>query len=460
VDEFREVGQPVLAQLAGYLEASQRGQVPAVGCADGTQVAERLELDRWLSGDRMRMPDLLAFVANYCALSASHLHPGYFAHQIAPPDVPGIVADLIQAVTNNISLIHELAPAGTTVDHAMYRWMTAKAGWAATGTGTLTQGGSLGNLIALLAARTHAYPGSWRSGNPGGLVLLAPQTSHYSLAKAAAVLGIGLDNLLPVAVDTVGRIDPAKLPDAISAARRRGATPFALIANACATATGLYDPIGDIGEVCAAENIWLHVDGAHGASALLSPWLRDRLDGLPLARSLVWDAHKMLRASALCTGVIFREAADFDLMFRQDASYLFREEAAELDMGQRTFETSKPPLGLKLLLTLAVRGESALREYIEAQYKMAVTLWQMIQERDDFSCPYQPESNILCFRYDGQPDRQLYIRDRLRESGRFYLSFAKINDTGYLRAAIMSPNTTEETLAELLDAIAKVAAEE
>jgi L-2,4-diaminobutyrate decarboxylase len=91
---------------------------------------------------------------------------------------------------------------------------------------------------------------------------------------------------------------------------------------------------------------------------------------------------------------------------------------------------------------------------------MTLTLWQMIQERDDFSCPYRPESNILCFRYDGRPDRHLYIRDRLRESGRFYLSFAKINDTGYLRAAIMSPNTTEETLAELLDMVAKVAAEE
>jgi L-2,4-diaminobutyrate decarboxylase len=459
VDEFWTTGHKLLDQLAGYLDASARGQGQAVGYAGIGDVGQALGLDRWLAGARMTEPELLSFVESYCAAAASHNHPGYMGHQIAAPDAPGILADLVQAFTNNISLIYELAPSGTAVDHAVYRWLLGKAGWAGTGTGTMTNGGSLGNLTAMLAARSRAFPLSWKSGNPAGLVVLAPRSSHYSLAKAAAVMGIGADGLVPLEVDEMGRIDPARLPATIAGVRERGARPVALIANACATATGLYDPIGEVGELCAAEGIWLHVDGAHGAAALLSPRLRGRLDGLHHARSMVWDAHKMLRTSALCTAVLFADAADFDLLFRQDASYLFHANAVDVDMGQRTFETSKPPLGLKVLLTLALTGEEGLREHIENQYAKATLLWEMIAERDDFWCPYRPESNILCFRYTPAPQQHLYIRDRLRESGRFYLSSAKVNGEVYLRAAIMSPNTSEETFGELLDSIAKIAAE-
>jgi L-2,4-diaminobutyrate decarboxylase len=264
---------------------------------------------------------------------------------------------------------------------------------------------------------------------------------------------------VPLPVDKLGRIDVARLPAAVAAVRERGRRPVALVANACATATGLYDRLTEIGPWCAAEGIWLHVDGAHGASALLSPRLRSRLAGLEHANSLIWDTHKMLRTSALCTGVLVRAADQFDGLFRQDASYLFHPEAADADMGQRTFETSKPPLGLNLFLNLAYRGEATLREYVEAQHDKAEFLWQLLQERDDFDCPFRPESNILCFRYTGGPDRQLEIRDRLRQRGRFYLSSARLSDATYLRAAVMSPATDERALRDLVDEIVRTARE-
>ncbi|MGE5827773.1 MAG: hypothetical protein ACM30G_05325, partial [Micromonosporaceae bacterium] len=117
----------------------------------------------------------------------------------------------------------------------------------------------------------------------------------------------------------------------------------------------------------------------------------------------------------------------------------------------------KPPLGLKLALNLAWAGEGALRSYVEAQYDKAALLREMVRDRDGFECPYEPESNILCFRYTGGVADQLRIRKRLIQEGRFYLTSAQLDGQTYLRAAIMSPQTDESALRDLLDAVVKVA---
>ncbi len=459
MEGFEAVARAVVRELARQLDEAESGAGRAVGFLPAADTAERLGVRRWLAEGGMGQRELLSFVRTYGELAASNHHPGNLAHQIAPPALPAVMADFMQAVTNNIDITYELAPPGTVIDQEVYRWMAAKAGWGGTGTGTLTNGGSLGNLTALLAARAHAAPRSWETGAAGNLVILAPRTSHYSVRKAAAVMGLGTANVAELDVDSLGRADASRLPDRIAAVRDGGGQPIAVVAAACATATGLHDPIGEIGEICAAQGLWLHVDGAHGASALLSQRLRGRLDGLERADSLVWDAHKMLRTSALCTGVLFREAGRFDGLFRQDASYLFQEDAAALDMGQRTFETSKAPLGLKLFLNLAWAGEAELGAYVESQYAKAETLWRMLRESDGFEVPYRPESNILCFRYAEFPDRQLRIKDRLRQEGRFYLSSTRLAGVTYLRASIMSPATDEGTMQDLLRSIAKVAHE-
>ncbi|MFC9434281.1 pyridoxal phosphate-dependent decarboxylase family protein [Nocardia sp. NPDC057030] len=457
VDDVREVGTAVLETLTAHIESVRTGAGEVVSSADIDTVAKRLELSRWVEEGGMTLPELLSFVTTYSDISASHHHPGYMAHQIAPSDTPGVVADILQAVTNNIPLVYELAPAAAAVDRAVCRWMLDNVGWGGTGIGAMTNGGSLGNLTALLAARSHADATAWREGNSGDLVVFAPATSHYSVRKAAAVMGLGERGVYALATDELGRIDPAGLGPALADARSQGRRPIAVVANGCATGTGLYDPIAEVAEFCEANDLWFHVDGAHGASALISPRLRELLAGIERADSTVWDGHKMLRTSALCTGVLFREKRYLDTMFKQDASYLYRPEAEEVDPGQFTFETSKSPLGLKILLTLAYRGEASLRSYVERQYDLAKELWGLIQERPDFTAPYQPHSNILCFRYEPWGDRQLELRARLIQDGRFYLSSFQLGGRPYLRASLMSPNTDRQTLTELLEVIAEVA---
>jgi L-2,4-diaminobutyrate decarboxylase len=146
-----------------------------------------------------------------------HLHhPGYMGHQL-PPVLPlAALADLISSLLNNSVAVHEMAQAGTQIERQVIRWLCNSVGWAEDSDGALTSGGSLGNLTGLLAARNHATQGSaWRQGLHRGppLALLVSDQAHYSLARAAGVLGLGQESVVTVPTDSGFRADVSALVD-------------------------------------------------------------------------------------------------------------------------------------------------------------------------------------------------------------------------------------------------------
>ncbi|MFC6073686.1 pyridoxal phosphate-dependent decarboxylase family protein, partial [Microbispora bryophytorum] len=298
-----------------------------------------------------------------------------------------------------------------------------------------------------------AAPDAWTEGVPGDLALLAPPSAHYSITRAAAILGLGERAVVPLDVDELGRIDVARLGEGLDRARRAGRRPMALVAAACATGTGLYDDLRPIGEFCAEHGLWFHVDGAHGASALLTEEHRHLLDGVELADSVIWDAHKMLRTSGLAAAVLVRREGDLDAAFRQQASYLFYGDQG-FDLIGRTVECTKGALGLKVFLNLAWRGERGLGEHVAGRYATAHRFWELARERPGFHCPYEPESNIVCFRY-GDGD-QAAIRETLLEEGSFHLTSAEVGGVRHLRVTVIAPATDDKTLEALLDRIASL----
>lgn len=454
VEEFVRAAGVTVDELAAYVDGSQRGVPPVLGRRPPREVAERLGLARWIRDGGMTEEGYREFLRAYLAEGTRQHHPGYLGHQIAAPDFPAALADFVHGAANNPMAIYEMGASAATVESEVLRWMLGRAGFGETGGGVLTHGGSLANLTALLAARAAAAPDAWTDGVPGDLALLAPASAHYSLTRAAAVLGLGERAVVPLDADGLGRIDVTRLPDALERVRRAGRRPMALVANACATATGLYDDLRGVGEFCAAHGVWFHVDGAHGASALLSPAHRHLLDGVELADSLIWDAHKMLRTSGPAAAVLTRREGDLDAAFRQRASYLFYGEPG-LDLIGRTVECSKAELGLKIFLNLAWRGERGLGEYVARQYATAHRFWELARERPGFACPYEPESNIVCFRY-GDGD-QAALRERLTEEGAFHLTSAEIGGVRHLRMTVMAPATDDGTLKALLDRIPDLA---
>ena len=315
----------------------------------------------------------------------------------------------------------------------------------------MTHGGSLANLTALIAARKRLVPDVWQEGTPGDLALLAPAECHYSIARAAGILGVGRHAIYRLDVDKNGVVIPDRLSAAHQCLKNDGKRAIALVANACSTSVGLYDPLQEIGEFCQERNLWFHIDGAHGASALLSNKHRTLLQGAYLADSLIWDAHKLMRTPVLCAALLVRDHRTLDNAFEQEASYIFHDkEQPGVDFIHRTVECTKAGLGLKLFLVLAALGERGVAEYVDRQFLLAMEAYNYIQGLSGYECAVRPQSNILCFRIEGNDSLQLALRDKLIAQGDFYLSTTAINDKRYLRLVFMHPGTTMNDVERLI----------
>jgi L-2,4-diaminobutyrate decarboxylase len=447
IEEFTEAAGITVDELAAYVDESQRGAVPVIRRRPPRELADRLALRDLIEKGGMTPRTYREFLRVFLAEGTRLHHPAYLAHQTASPDFPAALADFVHGATNNPMAIYEMGAAAATVEFEVLRWMLAKVGFPAGG-GVLTHGGSLANLTALLAARARAVPDAWEEGVPRDLVVLAPRSAHYSIERAVSILGLGRRSVVPLETDALGRVDVSRLPDV------SGRRVMALVASACATGTGLHDDLRAIGQWCRERDVWFHVDGAHGASALLSDRHAHLLDGVELADSVIWDAHKMLRTSSLAAAVLVRRESDLDAAFKQEASYLFYGDRG-FDLIGRTVECTKAELGLKIFLNLAWRGEAGLGDYVERQYATAHRFWELARRRPGFELPYEPESNIVCFRY-GEAD-QAAIRERLIGDGSFYLTSAELNGVRHLRVTVMAPATGDRVLEALLDEIATVA---
>jgi len=390
-------------------------------------------------------------------------HPRYVGHQVSPAIPRAALLQLVAATLNNGMAAFESGPAISVMERRVIEWMTALVGWASGG-GILTSGGSLGNLTALLAARQRKAGFDVRDDGLAAhqpLALLASDQVHYSIERAAQIMGLGRRAVIPVRTDDRFRLVPDDIPRAFEQANASGRRPIALIASAGATGTGSIDPLDPIADHCERLGLWLHVDGAHGASALLSPRHREALEGIERADSLTWDAHKLMSMPALSTAVLYKDARDAYETFAQDASYLFHGDPAGrwFDVGLRTVECTKPLMALPLYGCLATLGVGVFREALEWGYDLAREFAGMIEAAEDFELACAPESNIVCFRHlDGDAGeeldaRQRFVVDRLREAGTFYTVKATLRGKVYLRTALMNPLTTREDLEALLEAI-------
>jgi L-2,4-diaminobutyrate decarboxylase len=234
-----------------------------------------------------------------------------------------------------------------------------------------------------------------------------------------------------------------------------------VVASACSTATGSFDPIAPIAEFCRERDLWLHVDGAHGASYALSPKLRHRLEGIERADSVVWDLHKLLALPALNTAVLFREGQRSYSAFAQEASYLFEGETTReewFNVGRRTLECTKRGLGLVAYATLQAVGTDALVEHLERTYARTLELHDLLRDAEDFEVAHRPQANILCFRYApaGCADLdalQARVRAAVLAGGSHYLVQTRLEGALWLRVTLMNPFTDRGALLGLLQAI-------
>ena len=471
-EAFRCQGHAVVDLLADHLAAAHRRAGPVMPWAPPEQERERWARPFAPGGEPE--PALRDTLAAYLAATTNLHHPRYTGHQVPPPLPAAALADLVAALANSSGAVYEMGPAAMATELAVLRWMASALGMGPGADGVLTSGGSLGNLTALLAARRAAAGfDAWRDGCAGGppLAILAGEGAHYSVARAAQIMGLGAGGVVSVPLDAGLRLDPGALAGALDAATRDGRRVFAVVASACTTAAGVYDPLQAVADFCRGRGLWLHVDGAHGAGAALSPRYSHLVAGIERADSVVWDAHKMLLMPSLVTGVLFSEGERSFASFSQDAAYLLGHSGAEewFNLSHRTVECTKNAMSLKLYATLRCAGPALLAAYVERAYDLARRFAALLEEAGDFELAVPPESNIVCFRHrpaglaaaaDDDPrldELQERARRRIIESGGFYLVQARLRGRLYLRTVLMNPLTEEEDLRELIRAVRRAA---
>ncbi|MQY06811.1 pyridoxal phosphate-dependent decarboxylase family protein [Actinomadura macrotermitis] len=458
-EEFQEAVEQAATVLAAHLRDMQAGHGPVVSRKSPDQLRELMSLAGWITRGGMTPQTLGSFLETYLQEGTRLHHPGYMAHQCGVPSTGAAIADLVHGVTNNAMSLHEMGAAAVAAELEVVQWMLSKIGWSEPESGgVLVHGGSLANLTALHAARARAFPGAEEHGNPPSPVILAPPGAHVSVARAASIMGLGTHAVHPLPVDELGRVRPPIAAATMDTHRHAGSNILAVVVNSCAPATGLYDPLREIADHCRERDVWLHVDAAHGGSALLDPNLREHLDGIALADSVTWDAHKMLRTSTLAAGLLMRSRQDLDGLPGLKADYLFYGTRPGPDLMAHTIEGSKAELGLKVFLSLAWHGESGLARYVRDCHHNALFLWDLLADRDGFEVLTKPDFNIVCFRHRGSDADQVTIRDRLMDDGTFHLASSVIGGKRWLRATLISPNTDTATLTQMIHAVEQAGA--
>lgn len=397
-------------------------------------------------------------------------HPHYIGHQVPGPLPLAGVFDAIATITNQVMAVYEMGPWATAVERALIERMGAVLGLPqGQFAGLITSGGSIANLTALLTARNVVHGETWKSGVAALAtppVILVQQDAHYCIARAVGILGLGTNQLVRVGLDTQRRMDPDQLEESLRQYRERGIPVTAVVACACATPIGAFDPLEPIAEICQRYGVWLHVDAAHGAAAAFSPKYRHLVAGLGRADSSICDAHKMMHVPALCAFVFYRDKAHRFSAFQQDAPYLFDPSAlgmAEYDCGLMTMECTKRASAYGLWGTWATLGPQVFADLIDVTFNLAASAWEFLQNQPDFEAPYRPQCNIVVFRHTpaGVPaekwnDLNREVRRQLIESGEFYVSQTTIDGVAYLRMTMINPLTELAMIEQLIARVREI----
>ena len=288
----------------------------------------------------------------------------------------GVIGDLLAACYDiNLAIGTEAA---SHVERQALRWVGELIGFPGTG-GACTSGGMLSNLTALAAARERALPGSRHRGIFGtAAAIYCSSEAHYSVVRAAEVLGLGADWVRSIPIDDRRRMRCDLLAQAIDEDQHAGVTPIACVASAGTTLTGAVDRIDQLADICAPRDVWLHVDGAYGLPAAATPSACELFTGLERADSVSVDAHKWLYLPKACGVVLVRDASVLVDAFAHDESYMLHDEN-ERHAVDTTLEYSRPFRALKLWLAFRTHGAEAFRNAIERNLEQARLLVGLIE---------------------------------------------------------------------------------
>lgn len=401
-------------------------------------------------------------IQEYLKYSVNTSHPAYANQLWSKVESMSVLGELLASVTNTSMYTYEVAPVATLMEKEMMSYLSELI-WSSEGGGVMTSGGTASNLQALLTARQIKVPQSKSQGVHGeNLVVLAADNAHYSIKRAVNLLGLGHDNLVEVKTNDLGQMTAQAVETAVASVRHAGKNPYCLVSTAGTTVHGAFDDLSALGELCAKEKLWFHVDGAYGASVLLSNKHRALMKGVQLADSLSWDFHKMLGLNLPCAFLFTKVKGQLrKALSTGNDDYLFHDEDS-IDLGVSSLQCGRRNDILKLWLCWMEQGHEGFANRVERLFDLSQELAELVKNTPDFELLLTPESINVCFRFQTENTNERLeseIRSRLLKQRQWMVNFSQDERGPFFRFAVTNPELTADHFKDLLQQIKGVAHE-
>ena len=407
--QMRRMGYQVVDMLVDRIQ----------GLADGPviQMATRAEMEARLAepapaegrdfGTLLRRleADVLPFVGHFD-------HPRFFGYIPGSGTWPAALGDLIAAATNIDSGAWRESAGPSQLELTVLDWFRGWVGYPPEAGGVLVSGGSAANLTAIACAREAIIgPMSAR------IVAYASDQTHSSLARAARHLGFRSDQIRVLPTDSRFRLRVDDLVAALDADAIAGRLPFLVSANAGTTSTGAVDDLVAISRVCRERGIWMHVDGAYGAFAVLTERGRAALEGLELADSITLDPHKWLAMPFEVGCLLVRDGATLERAFELHPEYLQERPEGQhaVNFADRGLQLTRASRAIKVWLAIQTFGVDAFRAVIDRAMELTLEAQRRIETDDRLELVTPASLGILTFRRRGAPAEAADVVDRRNE---------------------------------------------
>jgi aromatic-L-amino-acid decarboxylase len=388
--------------------------------------------------------------------------PGYLAYIPGGGLFPAALADFIADTTNRYTGVWQAAPLLVQLESNALDWLRDWMDFPETTRGLFTTGGSMATFNAILCARERHLGTDIRRG-----VMYTSTQAHHSVVKSARLAGVFEDRVCSVAVDEEFRMRPDALAEAIQRDRKKGLTPFLVVSSAGTTNTGAVDPLGAIADLCAAHELWHHIDGAYGAFFYMDPSVRPLLAGLPRADSLTLDPHKGMflpygtGALLVRDGAALRTAHDVP-----HAGYLPRLPADEFyDPSLHGPDLSRGFPGLRVWLCVKLLGAASFRAAIAEKRQLAVEAAARISRIPGIVIDAEPQLSLFAFHLSWPgatlEDENAVTRalmDAVTARGRVMLTGCTVDERYLGRVCVLSFRTRRDRIDACVEDVAAAAA--
>jgi L-2,4-diaminobutyrate decarboxylase len=452
VDRYRTLLAAGIERVAARVGSTDK-PFTGISPADLSLEVDVVDLDRPL-GETTAVLDELDSV--YLRDAVYFHHPRYLAHLNCPVVLPALLGESVLAAINSSLDTWDQSAGATLIERRLIGWTADRIGLGPRADGVFTSGGTQSNLQALLLAREEAGAGK-------ELRILASAAGHFSVQKAAKLLGLGPHSVRPIQTDDRRRMRPAALATELRRAADEGVTVMAIVATAGTTDFGSIDPLTEIADLCAAHGVWFHVDAAYGCGLLVSPTRRHLLTGIDRADSVTVDFHMSFFQPVNSSAVLVRESRVLRHV-TYHADYLNPARMAERNIPNqvdKSLQTTRRFDALKLWLTLRVMGPDAIGELFDEVIDRAAAAWDLLSRDPRFEVATRSDLSTVVFRYlpeHGFADEaNLHARDVLSAQGAAVIASTTVDGHHFLKFTLLNPETTIDDIAHVVDLIASYA---